>query len=172
MKIKSDMKCVSMTVVCLAGVLMVGIPAVTFGDSGRFDLLPGENDTKPALGPEPFPDRMSAFVWRNWGLVEVDRLAEVVGAEPKDLVAIAADFGLPSAPRVLTEWRDKGYITVVRRNWHLLPYDQLLTLLGFTREQFAFKLKEDDFLFGKLGDGKASLSFLADYTRKKQSRKG
>ena len=103
MRIKSDMKCVSMTVVCLAGVLMVGIPAVTFGDSGRFDLLPGENDTKPALGPEPFPDRMSAFVWRNWGLVEVDRLAEVVGAEPKDLVAIAADFGLPPAPRVLTE---------------------------------------------------------------------
>ena len=123
-------------------------------------LLPGENDTKPALGPEPFPDRMSAFVWRNWGLAEVDRLAEVVGAEPKDLAAIAADFGLPPSPRVLPEWRDKGYITVVRRNWHLLPYEQLLTLLGFTREQFAFKLKEEDFLFGKLGDVKPKCDAL------------
>ena len=132
-------------------------------------LLPGENGTQPALGPEPFPDRMSAFVWRNWGLVNVDRLAEVVGAKPKDLVAMAEDFGLPAEPRVLPEWKDKGYITVVRRNWHLLPYGQLLTLLGFTREQFAFKLKEEDFLFGKLGDLKPKcdeLKWNADEARK------
>ncbi|MCL5098067.1 MAG: hypothetical protein M1608_11190, partial [Candidatus Omnitrophica bacterium] len=40
---------------------------------------------------------------------------------------------------------------MIRRNWHLLPYDQLLELLDWTPEQMAFTLREDDFLFIKLG---------------------
>ena len=51
--------------------------------------LPGEVGMKPAISPAPFPDRMSAYVWRNWGLVGKGRLAEVVGATAEDLTAIA-----------------------------------------------------------------------------------
>ena len=40
---------------------------------------------------------------------------------------------------------------LIRRNWHLLPYEQLLELLDMTPEQLAFTLREDDFLFSKLG---------------------
>ena len=47
--------------------------------------------------------------------------------------------------------RERGYITLIRRNWHLLPYDQLLTLLGMTPEELAHTLREDDFLYIKLG---------------------
>src|SRR6478735_5687487 len=39
----------------------------------------------------------------------------------------------------------------VWRNWHLLPYDQLLTLLDMTSPQLAQILREDDFFFIKLG---------------------
>jgi len=113
--------------------------------------LPGEDGKVLAMSPAPFPDRMSAYVWRNWGLVGKDRLAEVVGATERDLTAVAVQMGLEPDPVVLPEWKTKGYITVLRRNWHLLPYDQLLTLLGKTRAELYFSLMEDDFLWVKLG---------------------
>jgi hypothetical protein len=69
-------------------------------------------------------------------------------------------MGLPPQGAILPAWQDKGYITVVRRNWHLLPYDQLLTLTGFTRERLRYALMEDDFLFIKLGSVKPACSPL------------
>ena len=116
--------------------------------------LPGEPSVKPAISPAPFPDRMSAYVWRNWFLVPHARLAETVGARESDLVAVAREMGLPESPAILPEWRRKGYITVLRRNWQLLDYPQLLTLLDMTREELRFSLAEDDFLFVKLGNVK------------------
>ncbi len=41
---------------------------------------------------------------------------------------------------------------MIRRNWHLLPYDQLLELLDMTPEELAYILREDDFLYVKLGN--------------------
>ena len=41
--------------------------------------------------------------------------------------------------------KTRGYITLIRRNWHLLPYEQLLELVEMTPEQLAFTLREDDF---------------------------
>ncbi|MBR4654973.1 MAG: family 10 glycosylhydrolase [Kiritimatiellae bacterium] len=115
-------------------------------------ILPGEPATRAPLPPHPFPDRMSAFVWRNWFCVDVRRMADVVGATVRDLEGIASELGLPvPQPKVLGEWRRKGYITVLRRNWHLLPYSQILPLLDMTRKELAFSLVEDDFLFVKLG---------------------
>jgi hypothetical protein len=113
--------------------------------------LPGEGGTTKALGCAPFPDRISAFVWRNWFVVPQTRMAETVKAKPENLAAIAAEMGLPPQPVILPEWRRKGYITVLRRNWHLLPYAQLLTLLDMDRATLRYSLIEDDFLFQKLG---------------------
>ena len=118
---------------------------------GRDGQLPGEADGPDPLGPFPFPDRISAYVWRNWGIVPVARLADVVGAQPEDLRRIAAEMGLPSDPPILGAWLEKGYITVIRRNWHLLDYDQIMQLTGFSRERLHFILTEEDFLYSKLG---------------------
>ncbi len=45
-----------------------------------------------------FPGRMHAFIWRNWALVTIDRMAAVLGAKPDDIVrvgkATAAGVGL------------------------------------------------------------------------------
>ncbi len=116
--------------------------------------LPGERGEKPALGCEPFPSRLHAFVWRNWTVVPQARLAEVLEATPAQVAQVAASLGLPPQGVIQSEWRDQGYITVLRRNWHLLPYDQLLTLLGMSRERLRDALAEDDFLFVKLGSVK------------------
>src|SRR5260221_3072137 len=60
-------------------------------------------------------------------------------------------MGLPPKPRINADQQRRSYITIIKRNWHLLPYEQLLLLLGWNAEQLAFTLREDDFLFIKLG---------------------
>ncbi|MBQ9875229.1 MAG: hypothetical protein IJM30_12285 [Thermoguttaceae bacterium] len=112
-------------------------------------VLPPTSDRAPEPTPH-FPSRVAAFVWRNWNLVDLDRAAETIGASPDDLKAIADAMGLPEY--VAPKWDPaRSYITIARRNWSLLPYEQLLTLLNFEPKEFAEKLREDDFLSVKLG---------------------
>lgn len=98
-----------------------------------------------------FPDRMHSLVFRNWTVVEARRMAKVVGTSTRNIRKIAASMGLGKQGPISSYWNNRGYITVLRRNWHLLPYDQLLVLLDMTAKELAFSLREDDFLFVKLG---------------------
>lgn len=119
-------------------------PAMTAADLPRGPAPP------PVPAPH-FPDRLHAFVWRNWTLVPLERMAAAVGAEPEALRQIGRDLGLPAPPRIPRDQQRRSCLTVIRRNWHLLPYEQLLKLLGWTPEQLAYTLREDDFLWHKLG---------------------
>jgi hypothetical protein len=115
------------------------------------------SDLPVGSAPQPlplphFPDRLHAFVWRNWQLVPARRMAEVVGASPGDIVRLGQSMGLAGPPRITSEQQRRSTLTIIRRNWQLLPYEQLLQLLGWTPEQMAFALREDDFLFVKLGN--------------------
>ncbi len=112
----------------------------------------------PAIEFKHFPNRVYALVWRNWNLVEPARIAQTIGCQTKDIIAIAGSMGLPPAASVSPDFKKRIYITVIRRNWHLLPYDQLLTLLDMTADELEFALKEDDFLFVKLGNLKPKCS--------------
>ena len=112
--------------------------------------LPKGAAPKPVSFPH-FPTRLHAFVWRNWPLVTPGRMARVVGAKRQDIVRMGRAMGLGNPPPITRDVQARSYITVIRRNWHLLPYEQLLELLGWTPEQMAFTLREDDFLFIKLG---------------------
>lgn len=114
-----------------------------------------ENRDKPALALPHFPTRYQAVIWRNWGLVPVEKIAEVLGATAAQIREAAAALGLAeSAINIEAKWQERGYITIIRANWHLLPVAQLLQLLGWTEERLAFTLKEDDFLWIKLGSFK------------------
>jgi hypothetical protein len=78
-------------------------------------------------------------------------MAEVLNTDPETIREIGLAMGLPETqPITEDQWR-RSYITIIRRNWHLLPYDQLLQLLDWTPEEMAFTLREDDFLWVKLG---------------------
>lgn len=138
-------------------------------------------ETKLPVGGHPapiaashFPSRMHAFVWRNWGLVSVERLAELLETEPGKVTGVALSMGLPEAGPVDDRMREKGYITLVRRNWHLLPYDQLLKLLDITAEELYARLLEDDFLYTKLGRLKPKCEALKYHepTAAEQARAG
>lgn len=113
--------------------------------------LPKGSSPKPVSFPH-FPDRLHAFVWRNWPLVKPERMARVVGARSADIVRMGRAMGLGAPPRITRDQQARSYITVIKRNWHLLPYEQLLDLLDWTAEQLAFTLREDDFLYVKLGN--------------------
>jgi hypothetical protein len=110
-------------------------------------------ETKPALAIPHFPTRYQAMVWRNWGLMTPARLARVLKTTEANIVDAAQALGLGKAATNDVErlWLKRGYITLIRQNWHLLPYAQLLELLGWSAEQMAYALKEDDFLWNKLG---------------------
>ncbi|MCL1857347.1 MAG: hypothetical protein FWF84_06905 [Kiritimatiellaeota bacterium] len=113
--------------------------------------LPGEGGAVKALGFAWFPSRMHAFVFRNWGCVPAERMAEVTGATPGKLAALARAMGLPPQGAIPEEWRTHGYVTVIRQNWHLLSYDQIMRLVGWSRERMRYHLLEEDFLFHRLG---------------------
>ncbi|MDQ6482100.1 hypothetical protein [Dyadobacter sp. LHD-138] len=105
---------------------------------------------KPVALPH-FPDLLHAYLWRNWNLVPIGRLADVVGAKPQDLIGMARAIGLPAYKPVTLDQQQRSYLTVIRRNWHLLPREQLLKLLDWTEEKLTFTLQEDDFFYIKLG---------------------
>lgn len=105
----------------------------------------------PALHFDHFPSKLYAVVWRNWNLVPTERIAKTVGSTAIQIRQLATAMGLPPERTLTPDFEKRIYITVIRRNWHLLPYDQLLTILDFTEKELEFALKEDDFLFVKLG---------------------
>ena len=113
-----------------------------------------------ALVENHFPSRMHHFIFTNWTVVPTDRIAAVLETTPENVARVAQSMGLPASLKIPPEMATRGYITILRRNWHLLPYDQLLTLLGMTPQQLAFSLREDDFLYIKLGSLKPQCDFL------------
>jgi hypothetical protein len=105
----------------------------------------------PALVEAHFPSRLYLFVWRNWELANLDRMAQVVGGTARELEALGRAMGLPPKARLSNDYLKRIYITVIRQNWHVLPEAQIRELLGWDRAKFEFTLKEDDFLDVKLG---------------------
>ena len=114
-------------------------------------LRPTVLPAAPPVAVEHFPDRMHALIWRNWPVVEAKKLADVLGTTAENVQAVALSMGLPPQGPIMPEWKTRGYITVLRRNWHLVPIEQLRALLDMSAEDLAYSLREDDFLGIKLG---------------------
>ncbi len=112
-------------------------------------VLPPTSDKKAEPIPH-FPSRIAAFVWRSWNLAPIDAMARTLGTTPEHVHRVADILGLPGYQGATWD-SERVYITLLRRNWSILPYEQLLTLLELTPEELAKKLREDDFLSVKLG---------------------
>ncbi|MDN3687552.1 hypothetical protein [Cyclobacterium jeungdonense] len=105
----------------------------------------------PALAFDHFPNRLFAFVWRNWNLIGVEKMASLLDCESWQVRDVAQAMGLQEAKPLYASYQKQLYITLLRRNWHLLPYDQLMEVTGMSENEMEFALKEDDFLFHKFG---------------------
>jgi hypothetical protein len=121
----------------------------SFASAGEVVLLEGSAPAPIVAGH--FPGRVHAFVWRNWESVELPRMAEVLGTSAENVERLGRSMGLPPHRPLSEHMKGRGYVSVIRRNWHLLPYDQLMTLLGWDRRRLVHALEDEDFLWFKLG---------------------
>ncbi len=116
-----------------------------------YEFLPPSSNPAP-LSFTHFPDRASCFIFRNWNMITVAKMAKLLGTTSAKVLRIAKFMGLPKYEAAKTKiWMKKGYISLLRQNWHLLPYEQILEMLDISEKELAFRLKEDDFLYEKLG---------------------
>ena len=99
------------------------------------------------------PTAWQAVIFRNYGYVRTERIAQVLGCDEKTVHIEAERLGVPYHD-FSADFEKSGYLTIIRNNWHLLPYPQLLTLLAFTEDKLAYVLEKDDFLGVKLGNFK------------------
>ena len=137
------MRYLSIIILCLVS---------SFSMANDLACLPVSRLKKEAMQYEYFSNRLYAFVFRNWTSVSAERLAKVVGANQQQIEELAYDMGLPPQKNISKWWESpKGYITVLRRNWHILDYPQILTLLNLDAKTLSERLLHDDFLYEKLG---------------------
>ncbi len=106
---------------------------------------------KRALTPPYFPAPQYAVLFRNWGIVPQARIAACLKAPIEELRAAAAAMGLDPSEDPDDRFLKRGFLGVIRANWHLLDYDGLCTLLDISKERLTFILKEDDFFWVKMG---------------------
>jgi len=109
--------------------------------------------SKRALFPSYFPDPQYAIVFRNYGILPACRIAAALNTTENNIHRVAALMGLAKCEpddRFLT----RGFLTIIRNNWHLLDYAGLCRLLDITEEKLLFILKEDDFFWIKMGEFK------------------
>lgn len=116
----------------------------------KLEDLPVGSAPNPIPYPH-FPARWQAFVWRNWEMVPPRKIAEVLGCSETEILNAAVEMGLTGTPDVPEKWLSHGYLTLIRNNWQLLNYGQLLILLDWKPEKMAYTLKEEDFFWAKLG---------------------
>ncbi len=111
--------------------------------------IPDKTCTPIALNH--FPTRWQAVLWRNYSYFTLEKLAALLKCQVNDLKDAAVKMGLPAVQPPIGTWQKDGYITILRDNWHLLPYEQIMELLEWSQDRFVYALREEDFLWGKLG---------------------
>jgi hypothetical protein len=111
---------------------------------------------KKGLLPPWFPAGFQAVIWRNWGIVPQKNIAVALNCTLRELKESAADLGLDPEVGAKDAWQRRGYLTIIRKNWHIASYGQIMALLEIDEKQLAFILKEDDFMWAKMGGFKPS----------------
>jgi len=103
--------------------------------------------------PQNFPTDWQTVIFRNYGMVPIVNLAKILKTNKKIIEESAINLGL-SKIKLNDEWLKRGYISIIKNNWHLLSYRQIAEILNIDIDKLAFILKEDDFLSVKLGNFK------------------
>ena len=114
---------------------------------------------KVKLPIDNFPTKWQTVIFRNYGYVSTNKIASVLGCNEAVIKREAERMGLCKV-EYNGIWEKKGYITIIRNNWFLLPYEQLTKLLGITEEKLAFYLEKEDFLAVKLGGFKPECELI------------
>lgn len=93
-----------------------------------------------------FPSRLHATIYRNWDIVPHDRLAKVLETDVKTIHKAGKEMGLTVPEPLTTEELHRNTEIIIRRNWPLVPRQQIEGLLNFTPQQLDVFLGKEIFL--------------------------
>ena len=110
--------------------------------------LPGPG--KAPVRHKHFPTAHQAFIFRASEFVSFEKIAAVLRTDVENVVRCARQMGIDHAEDSRI-WLEKGYVSIIRALWHILPYEQLTELLETDEAALAMTLREEDFLDIKLG---------------------
>lgn len=116
----------------------------------NMNILP-HGSAPEAITPDHFPAIFQAVIFRNWNIVPVKRIASALNSDISEVMLHAEKMGLNTPPSNSDIWLKRGYVSIIRTNWHLLDYEGILKLLEWTPEKLFDVLQNEDFLWTKLG---------------------
>lgn len=108
----------------------------------------------PKIGKKPvdflhFPTKECTFVFRALEFFTYEKIAKLLKTTSENIKELGDAMGIYEDQKS-DVWIKKGYITIIRAMWHLLPYEQLIELLETDADELAILLREEDFLDIKL----------------------
>lgn len=106
-------------------------------------------ELKDAIPLPHFPTKHQAFIFRACEYISSERIAKILNTNTENIRKCIKDLGLNECENEQI-WLSKGYITIIRRLWHILPYSQLLQVLDMDEGTLAMIMREEDFLDIKL----------------------
>ena len=89
-------------------------------------------------------------IFRNYGMVQDEVLSGILQTDVQTVREAAKKLGLFPA-ECNRDWVSKGFVTLFRNNWDILPEKDIRTLLGVSKHEYAELLNDYDFLSVKLG---------------------
>ncbi len=89
-------------------------------------------------------------ILRNYGTMPSSFIAGAIACDTATVEREAARLGLSSLDSGC-DWRKRGFVTVIRNNYDLLPCERLAEMLQMREDEFESLLLEYDFLSIKLG---------------------
>ena len=100
-----------------------------------------------------FPTPAQCFLYRTWEMITPERLAKILNVASETVIQMAQELGLsdPATLQQQEKWISVGYATLIRANWHLLPFshrrEQTPKVLAFW---YLLSLCQDSRRVGKL----------------------
>lgn len=98
-----------------------------------------------------FPTEWQRVIFRNYGYVYSADIAKVLNTDKDTVEKEAKKMGL-NGSSFCDIFRKKGFVTVIRNNFDILPDEDIAILIGRTKEEYDRLLVEYDFLNIKLGE--------------------
>ena len=80
--------------------------------------LPAPIDKEPVPSAF-FKDRLHAYIWLNWSVVPISRIADTIGAKEEDILAIGTRMGLPKPYPVTEKEMERLHCTITVSYTHL-----------------------------------------------------
>ena len=78
---------------------------------------------------------INKFIFRNWDILNLDDIEKSLRLDIKEIVKKAHDMGLPKKKHIPESLMWRNGFAVIRRNWDILPIEEIAAILRKSREE-------------------------------------